>query len=191
MIDYFAALQQPRRPWLDPAELKKQHQELTLSEHPDRHQGKVCPSAFATVNDAYRVLSDPKLRLQHLLNLEGHSPRPNQSVPTELMQLFAPIGSLIQDTDRLLESIRTKNSALGKSLLQPDLLNLQQRASNLFEQLQTLYAKALDELRQVDVLWQDAACESIIAKLQKLHQHFAYLGRWMDQIRERQFQLSI
>src|SRR5437588_12934743 len=96
MIDYFALLQQPRRPWLDPEQLKQKHQQLTLATHPDRPSANKPLRDFAAINEAYRVLNDPKLRLQHFLNLEGHRPAGDQSIPRELADFFAKIGTLVQ-----------------------------------------------------------------------------------------------
>jgi len=189
MTDYFAALQQPRRGWLDPEELKQKYQELTLAAHPDR--GPTGPSLdFAEINEAYRVLSDPKQRLQHLLNLEGHDPSAKQTIPQELVEVFGEIGTVVQEADGLLAKIRSANTALAKSLLRSDILNAQQRASELSDQLQNLYTSALDELKRLDALWDERPRE-LIQDFTKLYHRFAYLGRWMDQVRERQFQLSI
>jgi curved DNA-binding protein CbpA len=190
MIDYFAVLQQPRRAWLDAEKLKRNYQELTLTEHPDRRHAEEAGSHFTVINEAYRVLSDPKLRLQHLLNLEGHDARGNQSLSDELVQLFGEIGTFVHDTDELLEKLRSRNSALSKSLLQSDLVNARERASKLSGQLEKLYTDALDELQQLDSMW-DERGHQLIENLRKLYYRFAYVGRWMDQIRERQFQLSL
>jgi curved DNA-binding protein CbpA len=189
MTDYFAVLQQPRRAWLDPEELQQKYQELTLAAHPDR--GPTEPSLdFAEINEAYRVLSNPKQRLQHLLSLEGHDPSAKRALPEELLKIFGKIGTFVQEIDRLLEKIGSANTALAKSLLRSEILNAQQRASELSHQLQKLYADALDELKRLDALW-DERPRKLIEDFAKLYHRFAYLGRWMDQIRERQFQLSI
>jgi curved DNA-binding protein CbpA len=189
MIDYFALLQQPRRPWLDAEQLKQKHQQLTLTAHPDRQGSNEPALDFAVVNEAYRVLSDPKLRLQHLLSLEGHDPGA-QVTPYELTELFAKTGTFVQDIDPLLEKLRATNSALSKSLLRPEVLEAQKRAGDILDQLQKLYTNALDELKRLDASRHEQAGE-LIEDLTKLYRRFAYLGRWMDQVRERQFQLSI
>jgi curved DNA-binding protein CbpA len=189
-VDYFAPLQQPRRPWLDSEQLKQKYQQLTLAAHPDRAAVSKADLDFATINEAYRVLSDPKRRLQHLLSLEGHNPRATQSIPNELIELFGRIGSFIQETDRLLDNLGSANSALGKSLLRPQILDAQQRASELLAQLQTFYGNAEDQLRRLDASW-DMRGERMIQELADLYHRFAYLGRWIEQLRERQFQLVI
>lgn len=189
MIDYFAVLQEPRRPWLDPEQLKQKHQQLTFTAHPDRQGSNEPALDFAVVNEAYRVLSDPKLRLQHLLSLQGHDPV-GQAASSELTELFARTGTLVHDIDRLLEKSRGTKSALSKSLLRSEVLKAQKRAGDLLDQLQKLYTNALDELKRLDGSQHEEPGE-LIEDLTKLYRRFAYLGRWMDQVRERQFQLSI
>ena len=102
MIDYFALLQQPRKPWLDPEELKQRYQQLTLVSHPDRSGDRRTAPTFAAVNEAYQVLTNPKLRLQHLLSLEGHIPIADESAPGDLMELFCQTGT--QDSVRFTNS---------------------------------------------------------------------------------------
>ena len=190
MIDYFALLQQPRRPWLDPEQLKQKHQQLTLAAHPDR-QGPNKPALnFAAINEAYRVLSDPKLRLQHLLSLEDRNPIATQSIPPELTELFTRTGTAIRDVDRLVEKLRGTNSVLSKSLLRSEVLEAQKSSNELLDELQNLFVNTRDALKQLDATWDDGR-EDATEDLAKLYRHFSYLGRWMDQLRERQFQLSI
>ncbi|HEY2124617.1 MAG TPA: DnaJ domain-containing protein, partial [Chthoniobacterales bacterium] len=94
--DYFAIFGEERRPWLDADELKERYHALTLAEHPDQNRASL---DFAAVNEAYRVLGDPKLRLQHLLKLAGYNAPANSSVPPDLLDLFSRIGNFFQATD--------------------------------------------------------------------------------------------
>ena len=190
MIDYFALLQQPRRPWLDPEQLKQKHQELTLVAHPDRPGSNRPALNFTAINEAYRVLSDPKLRLQHLLSLEDRNPVATQSIPPELTELFTRTGTAIRDVDRLVEKLRGANSVLSKSLLRSEVLEVQKLTSELVEQLQNLYDNATRELQRLDATWNDGSQE-LSDDLTKLYYRFAYLGRWIEQLREAQFQLSV
>jgi curved DNA-binding protein CbpA len=195
-VDYFAVLQQPRRPWIDAEQLKEKHQQLTLALHPDRSVGDatkinpdVFPYSFARINEAYRVLSDPKQRLGHLLSLEGAIPNSTGSLPNELIELFATIGAFLQGADVLLEKAAGANSALAKSLLQPQILDTRQRASELLKNLEALSNSARDEVRRLDDLW-DEQREEAVERVKDLYGRFAYLGRWAEQLRERQFGLS-
>src|SRR5688572_3171522 len=118
MTDYFALLEQPRAPWLDPAGLKEAYHRQTLQTHPDTAAPDNPQGAFAELNEAYQVLQDPKRRLLHLLELEGQAPSSgNQTVPQELHDLFPAIGALAQRTNLFLERMKAASNALSRSLL--------------------------------------------------------------------------
>jgi curved DNA-binding protein CbpA len=195
MIDYFALLQQPHRPWLDPDELKQKYQELTLATHPDRQATQVNPenasSHFASINEAYRVLSNPRLRLQHLLSLEGiQAASGTQPPPEEFTDLFLSAGALIHEIDRVLEKAREAENALSKSLLRSEILDKQKRARAIADQMQQLYESVLQELRTEDERWNEERA-TVLTRLPDLQGRLTYLKRWIEQIEERQFQLSV
>jgi curved DNA-binding protein CbpA len=189
MTDYFALLEQPRAPWLDPAALKDAYHRKTLQAHPD------CVAAgqendFAELNAAYQTLQDPKRRLHHLLSLESQAPAANQTVPAELQELFLDLGALKQRADSLLEKMRTTSNALGRSLLKTETAVLQNDVATWRQKIGTLLDLANDELREINPRWSsDRGAE--IAALIKLYLTFAYLGRWSEQLDEVAFQLSL
>ena len=89
MTDYFALLGQPRKPWLDPEQLKQKYHELARQSHPDKN-----------VNEAYRTLADAKSRLQHLLALEGVAlSASSNEIPQELTDLFMAIAPALNKID--------------------------------------------------------------------------------------------
>ena len=195
MIDYFALLDQPRAPWLDPALLKETFQQKTLRTHPDvqpRIPGAVAAGpAFATLNEAYQVLQDPKRRLHHLLSLEGAAPSSaNQAVPAQLQDLFPKIGGLTQRSTLLLEKVRSSSNALSRSLLKPQMLEAQQEVKEVRETIQSLTDASLEQLRQIDDDWKKDPTGQI-EPLSRLYFVFAYLTRWSKQLDEMLFQLSL
>jgi len=186
--DYFAVLHQPRRPWLDPDELKAKYQQLTITHHPDRrHEDNEVD--FSSINEAYRVLSNPRLRLQHLLNLENHAAAVT-AVPADLAEMFMRAAALVSDIDALLQKRERATNALSKSLLQTESTTLREQANQLSKQLQTLHDNAEYQLLRADHLWADKPAE-VVPELTRLAQRFAYLDRWISQLTERQFQLSV
>jgi curved DNA-binding protein CbpA len=185
MTDYFALLQQPRQPWLDSEELKKRYQQLTLAQHPDRKGADESSADFARVNEAYRVLADPKLRLQHLLQLSGMDPNADQAIPQELLDLFTGIGSFVQKTDELLQRVNAMQNALTRSLIRPEIAAQQKEAEALLEQTRRLYDEAMEEIRALNETW-----TQLPQQLVQLSRRFAYLTRWMHQLEERQFRLT-
>ncbi len=56
MIDYFALLDQPHAPWLDPDELKNTYHQKTLQAHPDAQASSpgddATDATFANLNEA-------------------------------------------------------------------------------------------------------------------------------------------
>lgn len=183
MTDYFALLDQPRAPWLDPASLKEVFHRKTLDQHPDTSASSSSKS-FAELNEAYQVLQDPKRRLQHLLALQGSPPmRATESVPNELQELFLRIGEWNQQAKLLLEKVRGQSSALERSLLKSRLLEVQQAIENLRCELRDLIETSNRELQKVETTQRDLIAE--------FHSRFAYLGRWMEQLDELAFQLSL
>jgi curved DNA-binding protein CbpA len=182
MTDYFALLDQPRGPWLDPAALKEAYHRETLRTHPDAATGG--ESDFAQLNEAYQVLQDPKRRLHHLLSLENHAPPSgNQTIPQELQELFLLIGALNQRANLLLEKTRTTSNALSRSLLKPQMMEMQKEVGDAREKVRDLVDAATQQLRELNSAWQTEALSNLYFK-------FAYLGRWSAQLDELAFQLS-
>jgi len=187
MIDYFALLDQPRAPWLDPVALKDTYHRKTLQNHPDTATPSDAESGFAELNEAYQILQDPKRRLHHLLELEGHAPTStNQTVPQELHDLFPAITALTQRASLLLDKTRTASNALSRSLLKPHMLEVLKETKELRAKIQDLFDASLTQLRQINSRWRDE-----VAALSNLYFAFAYLTRWSAQLDEVAFQLSL
>ena len=189
MTDYFALLGQPRAPWLDPAALKEAYHRKTLQSHPDTATPDR-ESDFAELNEAYQVLQDPKRRLHHLLSLEnGAPPSANQTIPQELQDLFLAIGALTQRANALLEKTGRASNALSRSLLKPQIVEMQKAIGGLREKVGTLDAAASAQLREMNSDWPHDRVGQL-AVLSNLYLMFAYLGRWSEQLDELTFKLS-
>jgi curved DNA-binding protein CbpA len=187
VTDYFALLQQPRKPWLDPDALKQKYQQLAFTAHPDRAGANEPSSDFGAITEGYRVLRDHKLRLQHLLELEGCTIAGNASLPDALIDLFSEVGRFVQNADQLVAQFASAGNALSKSLLRQQTLEEQREAQTLVDKLQHLQTQALRQLRALNESWPS---KEAVAQVRNLRQQFAYVTRWIDQITERQFRLS-
>lgn len=191
MTDYFALLDQPRAPWLDPDALKDTYHRKTLQTHPDAQGPDARDDAFTSLNEAYQVLQDPKRRLHHLLSLEGRAPSSGeQTVPKELQDLFPAVGALAQQANLLTEKTRVTSNALSRSLLKPEIMEVQRETKELREKIQNLSDRSLAELRQINPAWAKNPAEQVEA-LSNLYFAFAYLTRWTKQLDEMTFQLSL
>lgn len=195
MIDYFALLDQPHAPWLDLDKLKDTYHQKTLQAHPDaqaNHPGADATDAtFTSLNEAYQVLQDPKRRLHHLLSLQGCAPSSaDQTAPKQLNDLFPAVGALTQRANLLLEEIRATSNTLSRSLLKPQILEVQNETKEVRGKIQNLSDASLAELRQINTVWTKNPGEQI-AGLSNLYFVFAYLTRWSTQLDEMTFQLSL
>ena len=178
MTDYFALLGEARGPWLDPEELKEKYFARTRTAPAD-----------AELNEAFRILSDPKLRLHHLLTLEGAELTVGRPVPPSVAELFWNTGALLRDLERWLLKSAAAGSALSRALLSSERTKLERKLEKLEEQLNTLYETELDQLRQVDAAanW---ASPNELPKLIELYDSISYLRRLQEQTKEKRFQLS-
>ena len=179
MTDYFALFGEARRPWLDPENLKEKYRRLSRAAHPD-----------AEVNEAVRVLSDPKLRLHHLLSLEGTDLAASRPVPPSVADLFWQSGAVLRETDECLQKNAQTTSTLARALLKPELGKLGERLRAREEELRAAYESELARVRQADAAW-NSALPNELPKLVELYDSISYLGRLLEQTVEKRFQLNV
>jgi hypothetical protein len=174
MTDYFALLDEARRPWLDPEKLKKKYFSLA----------RTAPAA-AELNEAFRVLSDPKLRLHHLLTLEGAELTAGRPIPPSVAELFWKTGTLLREIERWLLRNKATSGALARALLQPERGKLEQRLGKLEEQLRATYDDKLAQLPRAEVDWPNE-----LTQVMERYDSIAYLTRLLEQTAEKRFQLA-
>jgi DnaJ-domain-containing protein 1 len=199
MTDYFALLNEPRRPWLEPELLKEKFLALSARFHPDRvhnlgeAERAAAQERYTELNAAYNSLREPKERLQHLLELElGALPKDVQRIPSDLMDLSLEVGKACREADAFLAEKAKVTSPLlqvtfferGEEFADP-LRRLRQRVNSLEDQL-------TGELQRIDAAWQaDAAGrKALLPRLEELYRLFSYFARWNAQIQERVVRLS-
>jgi curved DNA-binding protein CbpA len=193
MTDYFALLGEVRRPWIDRNKLKQKYHQLTLRLHPDRGRRNQTTSedtgSLAELNEAFRVLQDPKLRLQHLLMLENAAPVAARSVPPALANLFWDTGASLKNLDAILEK-QSSTSRLTQALGKSEIADAEMRTREILDQLRSLYNDALDNVRRTDPLWlADPAAH--VSTLVDLYDSFSYLSRLIEQVNERLLRLRV
>jgi curved DNA-binding protein CbpA len=202
VTDYFALLDEPRRPWLEPETLKSKFLARAAVAHPDKQStaGETEKLAvnrrYAELNTAYHCLTEPKLRLLHLWELElGAKPREVQEIPSTLADLFAEVATNCRNADAFL----IQKSQTASPLLQVQLFERTQEWVERLRGLQTklagLHGKLMEELKSLDALWvsqsQSGQRTILLNRLEELYRLFSYFGRWSGQIQERIVQLSL
>lgn len=199
MTDYFALLNESRRPWLDAEVLKEKFLTLSAAVHPDRvhnlgeSERAAAQERYTELNAAYNCLREPKERLRHLLELElGALPKDVQRIPSELMDLSLQVGKACREADTFLAEKAKVTSPLlqvtfferGQAFVET-LQELQRRVNSLNERLH-------EELRRIDTDWEShpEIRKSLLPRIEELHRLFSYFARWQAQIQERVVRLS-
>jgi curved DNA-binding protein CbpA len=158
VIDYFAVLGQPRRPWLDPKKLEAKYHELARRSHPD--SGSPHEVEFTGLNEAYRCLRNPKLRLQHLLTVAGNPPTRRSEVAPDLAELFTKISSaLAQGSETEIDALVTA---------------VERQLSHALQQLQALNER-----------WRGDSAD--LMRVEDFYRRFSFLSRWKDLLDEFRF----
>ena len=200
MTDFFALLDEERRPWLDPETLKQKFVTLSAAMHPDKiHSATETAKAeaakkFATFNTAHQSLSDPKSRLLHLLELEaGARPKDIQVIPAGLADLFAEIAAVCRQADAVLAGKNENSSPLLAvrwfERAQGELDRLD-AAQNKLRPLREQVDRRLKELDERWVAADRTGRSSLLPALEELYRLFSYFNRWDRQIQERRIQLT-
>jgi curved DNA-binding protein CbpA len=189
MPDFFAILQQPRRPWLDSEALKERFHRQTAERHPDVSAGGD-DGQFAALNAAYTVLRDPASRLRHLLELDAPEPlAPSQEIPPALADLFMRIAGFRHALDVFRKKESAASSVLARALLAGERLELSRQGGAVGAELEADYHRVMESIRALDSDWEKCPRPSDAARrLAAIHHQCAYLSKWRSQLAEALFQ---
>ena len=206
MADYFALLDEPRRPWLDPEVLKGKFHALTAMVHPDRvhlatePERQAANQRYAELNAAYQCLSEPKARLHHLLELErGDRVEDVQKISAGTMDSFMEISDLCREADAFLAEKESVTSPLLKVQLFETGMVLADRLKLLMQRLNGRQEALIVEMRNLNMAWETAPPVGSstrlhvlpCSRLEHIYRDLSYLKRWTQQLQERWVQLSI
>ena len=205
MTDYFALLNEPRLPWLDPDQLKAKFLARSAAVHPDRVHGAgveerhEATRRYAELNSAYNCLREPKDRLLHLLELElGARPRDVQRIPPGTMDLFVEIGQLCRDVDGFLTEKAKAASPLVKVQHFEKAIEWTDKLDALQGRIDAKRDELAAELREMNPRF-DAALPAgtperrnalPLDRLEQIYRVLSYVARWTEQLQERVVQLS-
>jgi DnaJ-domain-containing protein 1 len=205
MSDDFALLDEPRRPWVDPEQLKSKFLRLSTAVHPDHFQAaakeekRAHNQRFADLNAAYNRLREPRARLRYLLELElGAKPKDVQRIPPGTMDLFQEVGQLCRDADTFLAGKANTTSPMLKVRLFEQGLEWTDKLNALQRKINAKRETLDDELKTFNATWESAPAVGSSARvpalplerLEQVYRVFSYIARWTEQIQERVVQLS-
>jgi hypothetical protein len=176
VTDFFALFGEARRPWLDPEKLKERYFARARARLAD-----------AELNEAFRVLSDPRWRLRHFLQLEGADLNAGRDVPPVLADLFWNSGMLLREIDRWISQNAAAPSALTRALLSGERAQLETRLKDLEQRLTSTYETEVMHLREAKI--SEPISPNELKELVQRHDALSYLTRLREQAHEKSFQL--
>lgn len=196
MTDYFAMLDLPRSPWLEPADVKARFARLSGPVHPDRvHQADdatraVATQRYAELNSAQQCLGGTRQRLRHLIELlSGQPPSDVGAVPPHISELFFKVGQSLRTADQLVRQKQAANSPMAKALMMRQVLERMAPLQEAIRELELQQRVLDDRCRSLGGDWE--ATGRSVAALVELHRDYSYVNRWLEQLRERQLQLTL
>lgn len=197
MTDYFALLDEPRRPWLDATALKQKFLARSTEVHPDRVHGaadaarRLANQRYTELNSAYVSLREPRDRLRHLLELElGRKPMDLQEVPPELADFYMAIAAVCREADVVLARQAKVTSPLLRAQNFPEAQDWTERLSALQQTSTGHHEEVLRRLRDLDAAWGERAANAsaraaLLGELEALWRRLGFVSRWQGQIQER------
>jgi molecular chaperone HscB len=142
-VDYFAIFGLPRKLWIEMSALEQKFLQMSWKLHPDNFVNAPEPERelslkrSSELNDAYRTLRDPVVRVEYLLEIEGarKEGQHKQQAPPELLE---EVFELNESLDELREA-KASGGDLGtlKSRLEAAEKNFQEKLGELDTQLQS------------------------------------------------------
>ena len=187
-MDAFAVFEEKRLPYLDREKLKEKFLIFSAENHPDkfRHltQYREIEEKFSQKHEAYRILSQPKLRLAHLLELEfNFKPDAVKTMPKEAMDLGWKLGEVFQKADELKAKEPSLTSALAKALFSNEKIVLLPIIRDLNYVIESKLANLEEQAKLLNKSWEKGVKERDV--LIELYYSTAFITRWSQQIEER------
>ena len=107
------------------------------SHHPDAGGDE---QSFAAAREAKTTLTNPSSRLAHWLELHNHPVDPRGTIDADTMDLFAPVGEVMQRTSALARRRAAATTALGLAMLESETLHTREEVENVITTLDAAIA---------------------------------------------------
>jgi len=145
-IDYFTCLGLPRKLNIDTVSLESKFYELSRAFHPDFYEGKsemeraVSLANSAVLNQAYRTLKDPILRVEYLLRLEAGAAKdiPGKA-PADLFETILEIQEHLEEFQAAKSQNDAASAARAGGLLKTARKTLEAKRAALESRLAELF----------------------------------------------------
>jgi curved DNA-binding protein CbpA len=175
-MDAFEVLGITRRLNLSEEELRAAFREAGKRVHPDAGGDE---AAFAELQQAFATLLSPSKRLKHWLLLQGHSGDDRGTISPEVMDLFSPIGGIVQQADSLIRKRSGARSALGLALLENETQTCREAIEGGIGTLETAIASQVAGFPAIE------AGKTPPDQAGQQARNLAFLEKWRASLQER------
>jgi hypothetical protein len=184
MIDYFALLDLERRPFITEESLRNAYihkSESSRAESADLE-------ALSSVNMAFRTLSNPATRTQHLLSLEFGDARCGR-LGSELGELFGTVAEALEAVDGELGSLSAQSSAVLRAMAFQRVAAVRAKLELAEAELSKLEQSLIAELKRIDEVWVSnrADCREPLAQVGL---SLTFVQKWLSEVHERNIRLE-
>jgi hypothetical protein len=182
MTDYFALFGLERRPLIDLESLRELY--FRKSELANRSG----PGDLATINEAFRILSSPALRLGHLVRLE-FSEVPEGQINPSFGALFGELANAVANFDQAVSKVRSQGSPLLRAMHFQETSSLQEELASLGAALSEQRSSLEARIKSLDEKWPDHTVETRDA-LAQIALDLTFIEKWQQQLKERSLRLE-
>ena len=182
-VDYFQRFGLPRHLTIDLQELERRFYELSRKFHPDFFQRssdreqEISLQNSALLNNAYRTLRDPILRVEYLINLEEGAVKDIPAkAPPDLLEEILELQETLETYRERRKTDPGKSSNIKKALL-TERERIQKKKAALENELFGLFEEwdRLEDQRSRDVNELQERRQSVIKRMKELLSARAYL----------------
>ena len=186
MVNYFDLVEVEVAFVLDQENLKQSYQSLAAKQHPDQG-GDV--EVFEQLNQAYQCLKETHTRLKHILEIQQIEFESRGSLSSFLMDLFIPIGNLVQQTEQHVRNVASAQSALKKAMLAPKGMELQEEVEKRISELESVEQEVVERISPLTIaqLSESHSLETI----QKAIRDLVFVAKWKATLKEQYAQLFV
>ena len=195
MTDYFQVLSLPRLPWLEQDEVKQRFHDLSRKLHPDHSPESGTSDRSAELNTAFRVLTDTRQRLAHLIELEtAQKLGAIQQIPSAAVDLAMRAAQLAQEADKFLQAKRAATSPIMQAQMMAQGMEWSEKLDALRKELEHRRVFVEQELCELNGSWETHAVDPTsplpLPRLEELYRTISFLTRWEQQLQDRAMQMA-
>jgi hypothetical protein len=184
MTDFFSVFGLEPRPVIDTAVLNNLFATRSKTAHPDH----AVHADFVELNEAFRTLSDPVLRIGHLLAVMGSANLTANSSP-EVNRWFVPVATVIQKFDRAFQVLAQENRSLIRAVKIEEMQSIVSELEEISGCLSTERERLLQALAEIDAHW-PGNMMSAPASLARIATNLRFLQKWLAQMGERRLRFE-